>query len=135
MSVLRSKRDARDTWQQRWSRAQQAKLLNLRLLDEIDADSFAAKNTELRDRIATLSTQMDATDRNREEQADLALKSFELSQSLTEKWLTADLAEKRKLVEIVVLNFSLQDVTLVPTINKPFDMLVKGLKVSSSRGD
>jgi site-specific DNA recombinase len=49
--------------------------------------------------------------------------------------VTADSTEKRKMVEIVVLNFSLEDATLVPTINKPFDMLVKGLKVPSSRGD
>lgn len=116
-------------------REQQAKLLNLRLLEEIDADTFAAKNTELRDRIAAFTTQFGATDRNREEQADLALKTFELSQSLTEKWLTADFAEKRKMVEIVALNFSLDDTTLVPTMNKPSDMLVEGLKVPSSRGD
>jgi hypothetical protein len=54
-------------------------------------------------------------------------KTFELSQSLADKWLTADFSEKRKMVEIVVLNFSLDGVSLVPTINKPFDMLVKGL--------
>jgi hypothetical protein len=114
-------------------REQQARLLNLRLLEEIDAGTFAAKNTELRDRIAAFSTRLDAADRNREEQADLALRTFELSQSLSEKWLTANFAEKRQMVEIVVLNFSLEGATLVPTINKPFDMLVEGLKVSSSR--
>jgi len=96
---------------------------------------LAVKNTELRDRIAAFSTHRDATDRGREEQADLALRTFELSQSMTEKWLTADSAEKRKLVEIVVLNFSLEGESLVPTVRKPFDMLVEGLKVPSSRGD
>jgi site-specific DNA recombinase len=116
-------------------REQQAKLLNLRLLDEIDADTFANKNTELRDRIAAFSTQLEAIDRNREEQADLALQNFQLSQSLTEKWLTAEFGEKRKLVEIVVLNFSLDGATLVPTMNKPFDILLEGLEVPSNRGD
>ena len=33
-------------------RVQQDRLLNLRLLDEIEADTFASKNTELRDRLA-----------------------------------------------------------------------------------
>ncbi len=42
-------------------------MLNLRLLDEIDADTFGVKNTELRDRIAAFGTQLDATDRGREE--------------------------------------------------------------------
>ena len=67
---------------------------------------LAVKNTELRDRIAAFGSHRDATDRGREEQADSALRTFELSQSMTEKWLTADSAEKRKLVAIVVLNFS-----------------------------
>ena len=116
-------------------REQQSKLLNFRLSDEIDADTYAAKSTELRDRIARLSVKLEATDRNREEQADLALATFELSQALAEKWLTADLAEKRHLLEIVVLNFVLDDVSLVPTMRKPFDLLVEGLTVSSNRGD
>ncbi len=116
-------------------REQQARLLNLRLLDEIDAGTFAVKNTELRNRIAAFSTQLDASDRGREELVDLALRTFELSQSLTDKWLTANSTEKRKLVEIVVLNFSLEAESLVPTVRKPFDLLVEGLKVLSSRGD
>ena len=91
--------------------------------------------TELRGRIAAFSTQLDATDRGCEEQADLALRTFEFSQSMTEKWLTADSAEKHKLVAIVVLNFSLEGESLVPTVRKPFDMLVEGLKVPSSRGE
>ena len=33
-------------------RAQQDRLLNLRLLEEIDADTFARKGTEMRDRIS-----------------------------------------------------------------------------------
>ena len=34
---------------------------------------------------------------------------------------------KRHILEIVRLNFTLQDVTLVPTIRKPFDVLAEGL--------
>ena len=76
---------------------------------------------------------MDAVGRSQDELAELALKVFELSQTLTEKWLTADYATKRRILEIVCLNFSLVGVTLVPTIRKPFDMLAEGLLVSSSR--
>ena len=60
-------------------------LLNLRLLEEIDPDTFAAKNTELRDRAARLKLQADALDRGHDENADIAIKAFELSQSLTEQ--------------------------------------------------
>lgn len=51
------------------------------------------------------------------------------------KWLTADYAVKRRLLEIVFLDFVLDDVTLVPETRKPFDMLAEGLLVSSSRAD
>ena len=57
-----------------------------------------------------------------------------LSQTLQEKWLTADVLEKRRILEIVFLNFSLDDVSLVPTIRKPFDILAEGPSVQSSRG-
>lgn len=116
-------------------RSQQDRLLNLRLLEEIEADTFAAKNTELRDRIAAMTLELEAADRGRDEQADLAQKVFELSQSVLEKWLAADCSEKRQLLQIVFLNLTLDGATLVPTMRKPFDVLVEGLLVPTSRGD
>ena len=116
-------------------RQQQDKLLNLRLAEEIDADAFPAKGTELRDRIATITLQIEVVDRDRGEQAELAIKVFELSQALVNKWLKADFAEKRKLLDLVFSNFKLDDVTLCYEIRKPFDVLAKGLLVSSHRGD
>ena len=116
-------------------RGQQDRLLNLRLLDEITSDTFAAKGTELRDRIAALTLQLQAADRHRDEQSDLALKVFELSQSLQEKWLAADCSEKRQILNLLCLNLKLDGVTLVPTMRKPFDILIEGLVVPSSRGD
>jgi len=115
-------------------RDQKDRLLNLRLMDKIDEETFAAKNTELRDRIAQLTLQLDADDQSRAEQGELALKVFELSQTLKEKWLTADYRAKRRLLEIVCLNFSLDDVSLVPTIRKPFDVLAEGLDLVENRG-
>ncbi|MBP85194.1 MAG: hypothetical protein CMJ64_00495 [Planctomycetaceae bacterium] len=114
---------------------QRDKLLNLRLADEIDETVFARKNTELRDREALLTRQLDSAAADTQRNSRLAEKAFELSQTLTDKWLTADVATKRRLLEITCLNFSLDGATLVPTIRKPFDILVKGQFVSSSRGD
>lgn len=116
-------------------REQQDRLLNLRLLEEIEADTFASKGTELRDRVAQLTLQLEAADRDRGEQAELAVKVFELSQALEGKWLVADYGEKRRLLEIVFLNFALNDITLCYEMRKPFDVLVKGLVVPSTRGD
>jgi site-specific DNA recombinase len=116
-------------------RQQQDRLLNLRLLDEINESTFAAKGTELRDRIARLSLDVEACDRGRSEQGAAADRVFELSQTLTEKWVSADVAAKRQLLEIVCLNFSLDGATLSATMRKPFDVLAEGLSVSYSRDD
>ncbi len=48
-------------------RDQQDRLLNLRLLDEIEAETFARKNTELRDRIAALTLQLESAHRGRDD--------------------------------------------------------------------
>ncbi len=117
------------------AKAQRDRLLNLRLLEEIEADTFAAKDTELRDRVAQIKLQIDALDRNHDEDADIAIKAFELSQSLMDKWVTADYAEKRRILEIIGLNWRLDDVSLCPVMRKPFDLLAEGLLSKESRGD
>jgi len=105
------------------------------LPEDIDGTTLDQKNAELRDRIANLTVQLEATDRSRDERAELALRVFELSQHLADKWLTSDYAEKRQLLELVFLNLKLDAVSLVAEMRKPFDMLFEGLLVSSSRGD
>ncbi len=114
---------------------QQDRLLNLRLAGEIDEATYARKGTEIRDRLASIKLQCDVLDRSHDENSDLASKVFELSQVLRSKWLSADYDVKRRILEIVCLNCELVDTTLVPTMRKPFDVLVKGLFVQSSRGD
>lgn len=114
---------------------QQDRLLNLRIDDQIDEATFARKNTELRDRVARIKLQLDVLDRSHDETAELAVKVFELSQTLRQQWLTADYASKRRIMEIVFLNSRLDDVSLVCQIRKPFDVLVEGLVSNLSRGD
>ena len=109
--------------------------VNLRLLEEIDADTYAAKDMELRDRAARIKLQTETLDRGHDEDGDIAVKAFELSQGLMGKWVTADYATKRRILEIVCLNFSLVDVSLCPIWRKPFDVLAEGLSVPLSRGD
>ena len=104
-------------------------------MEEIDPDTFAAKNTELRDRAARLKLQADALDRGHDENADIAIKAFELSQGLMSKWVAADYAAKRQILEIVCLNWRLDDATLIPTMRKPFDVLAEGLISQQSRGN
>ena len=113
---------------------QQDRLLNLRLVDEINEATFAAKSTELRDRADRLRLEIEAADRGRAEYTDLAIKAFELSQRLEEKWTCADFQAKRQILEIICLNFTLDGVTLCPEMRKPFDVLAEGLVLKRSRG-
>ncbi|GIK15218.1 MAG: serine recombinase [Planctomycetota bacterium] len=114
---------------------QQDRLLNLRLGEEVDQDTFARKHTELRDRLASIKLQLDVLDRSHDETAELAAKVFELSQTLQNQWVSADYTTKRRILEIVCLNCRLDGVSLVPTMRKPFDVLAEGLDLSKSRGD
>lgn len=114
---------------------QQDRLLNLRLAEDVDQDTFARKHTELRDRLASIKLQLDVVDRSHDENADLASKVFELSQTLQKQWVTADYAAKRRILEIVCLNCTLEGVNLVPTIRKPFDVLAEGLDLQDNQGD
>jgi len=116
------------------ARNQQDELLNLRLLEEIDKETFSRKSAELRDQEDGLKLRLEATSRGRHEQADMAIKVFELSQSLCSKWVTADYVAKRRILEIVCLNFTLDDVNLVPQMRKPFAILAKRSAVPESWG-
>ncbi len=82
-----------------------------------------------------LKLQIEGSDRERHEIIDIAVKAFELSQNPRAQWVAADYAAKRRILEILCLNFSLDGVSLVPTMRKPFDMLAEGLEIKNSRGD
>jgi site-specific DNA recombinase len=78
---------------------------------------------------------MQSNDGDRGEQAALAAKLFELSQALEQKWVRTEYPEKRQMLDSVCLNFSLDDVSLVAEMRKPFNILAEGQLVLSSRGD
>jgi hypothetical protein len=116
-------------------RNQKDRLLNLRLADEIDADAFAAKQTELRNREAQLVLEIEASRRKHSEQVDLAEKVFELSQALASEWFRANIAGEHALLEFRCLEYALDGVNLVPTMRKPFDLIAEGLVSTETRGD
>ena len=82
--------------------------------------------------MAKLTLEMESTDRKKDEQADLALKVFELSQRLKEKWLSAEYPEKRRILNWVCLNLTMKGATIAITTRKPFNALVEGLAVSDN---
>jgi hypothetical protein len=112
--------------------AQQDRLLNLRLADQVDEDAFARKATEIRDRLASIRLQLDVVDRTHDETADLALKAFELSQTLRKQWFSASYATKRRILEILCLNSRLEGEKVCFSWRKPFDVLAEGFQLKES---
>ena len=102
-------------------------LLTLRMHGEIEADTFARKDSELRSLSKRLKLRLDGQEQQKTEIGDLAMKVLELSQCLKEKWVTADTAEKRVILEIVCLNLVFKDASLAISMRKPFDAIVEGL--------
>ena len=100
----------------------------------ISVEDFSAQNTEFRDRIPAVQHGL-GEGNVRQERVGLAQKVFELSQNLMERWVSANYAIKRQILEMLCLNFRLDGVTLVPEWRKPFDLLAEGLFVQSSQGD
>lgn len=68
-----------------------------------------------------------------DQDADDAVAAFELANNLGKRWKSADLAAKRRLLNVVCSNWTLKGVTLVPTMRRPFDALVEGPLISSGR--
>jgi site-specific DNA recombinase len=82
-----------------------------------------------------LRLRVEALGRQQSEQADLAVRVFELSQKLADRWDAADIAEKRRLLEILGLNWTLDGASLVGELSKPFDALAKDPPLKVGRGD
>jgi len=72
-----------------------------------------------------LVLKIEGNSRQGDEYADVAVKTFELSQSLRERWVTADCAIKRQILETLCLNCTLETTNLVATLRSPFEVLRK----------
>ena len=67
--------------------------------------------------------QLEVSDRDDREIAELAINAFELSQSLQERWLTADYHPKRTVLGITLESVRLNSEKVEFPRRKPFDLL------------
>ena len=105
----------------------------MRIAADVDQETFARKQTELRDRLASITLQLEAVDRSRSELADVTIKVLEFSRALPEQCPTADYGTERRILEASAPNRGLHDGSLFRQMKKPFDVLAEGLLVPSSR--
>ena len=87
-------------------------LLTLQMHREIEADTYSKKDGELRRLMLILKARQDRREQQKTEIGDTAMKMLELSQSLKSKWFSADIEEKRLILEIVCLNLVLKNGSL-----------------------
>ncbi|MDR1612842.1 MAG: hypothetical protein LBT97_08670 [Planctomycetota bacterium] len=78
---------------------------------------------------------MEGHQQQKTEIGDTAMKVLELSQCLKQKWVSADIEEKRLILEIVCLNLSFKDASLAITMRKPFDAIAEGLVLKIGAGE
>lgn len=103
--------------------AKLATLLDLRMDGEIDQAAYAAKRSELQDRQAGIRAQLEASDRDGHQIAELAIKAFELSQSLEHRWVNANYNAKRTILSIMLETVRLNSDNLEFSLRKPFEIL------------
>ena len=102
-------------------------LVDLRLRNEIESDTFVPKHASLRGRVQELRAAMDDEATRHADDGEQAVGVFELAQDLTARWVAAETATKRLLLDIVCLNLVLDGENLVPTLRRPFDLLAAGV--------
>jgi site-specific DNA recombinase len=66
---------------------------------------------------------------------DIAIKSFELAQRLTSKWVTADYAAKRRILEILCVKWHLGDVSPDPAKKRALRRCHRRADSQEGRGD
>ena len=94
-----------------------------RLDGEIEQAEYAAKRVELQERQAGIRAQLEASIRVGHEIANFAIKAFELSQSLEQRWVTAKYKAKRTILSILLETVRLNSDKLEFSLRTPFEIL------------
>ena len=112
----------------------QERLLNAYIAGRVDEATYVSKSKGLRREAEDVDRQLDGTAVD-PANADLALQVFDFSQNLVDVWRGSNFADRREILNCVSLNRTLDDVSLVMTKRKPFDVLAEGLQMTHTRGD
>jgi site-specific DNA recombinase len=111
------------------------RLLNAYLAGTVDEVVYTAKAAELKAEAARADealAQVGDVDPGR---AETAVALFDWTQNAANTWLGSNNSIRREILDLVCLNRTLTDVSLVTTKRKPFDVFAEGLVLENSRGD
>ncbi|WP_425618108.1 recombinase family protein [Anatilimnocola sp. NA78] len=113
----------------------QDRLLNAYLAGTIEEETYKAKSNELKSEAARTEESLCALGDVDPARGEIALSIFDFTQKAADRWQRSNNAVRREILDLVCLNRSLNDVNLVTTKRKPFDVFVEGLNLGKSRGD
>ncbi len=115
--------------------AMQDRLLNTYLAGTLDQGTYTSKANELKSDLKGVEESLEKVNNQESIDAELGLKLFDWSQNVGDLWLGSNIAQKREILNLICLNRTLSDVSLVLLKTKPFDFFTERLSVLSSRGD
>ena len=96
-----------------------------RIIDERYWAEVSTKWRAEQDEVRVQINRFEQADRN---YVDRGIKIIELDQRAYSLYVEQELSEKRKLLNCVLSNSTLNGPTLCPTYKKPFDMIAEGVK-------
>jgi hypothetical protein len=112
----------------------QDRLLNAYLAGTIEEVIYKVKAAELKSEFSKTDESLATLGDVDPAKGEVAMAIFDFTQKAAERWLGSNTTVRREILDLVCLNRSLNDVNLVTTKRKPFDVIV-GFNLGKSRGD
>jgi len=103
----------------------------MRIDGTIPDEPFKAKEDEYKRELIEVKSQMNSMRAISGDIYEYAFKTFELSNSLYSKYVSANYESKAIILKFLASNYILIDATPYPTYRKPFDLIAKGLNCSN----
>ncbi len=113
----------------------QDRLLNAYLGRTVDETTYAAKAAEIKSDLLTVEESIEKINKIGTVDSELGLRLFDWSQNIATLWLGSNISQKREILDLICLNRTLSDVSLVLVKRKPFEFLFERLSIQSSRGE
>ena len=104
-----------------------SRLFDMRIDREIDDLTFKSKEQEYKTQLAEIENQLSNKKTFNENYYEDGCKILEISKSLPKLYDEGNHEEKANILRYLASNYTLNDVSLIPTYRKPFNLLAKGL--------
>lgn len=101
------------------------RLFDLRMDKEIDQTDFKTKENEYKTQLIEIKAQIDSAKAVNPNFYEDGCRTLELSNRLYIQYVKASYEEKAKILKTIASNYTINDVTIVPTYRKPFLLFAK----------